>query len=111
MALIINKLLKTIDAHTCQNAAYAVLEYAISTRDLRRIGFVFGRFDLSRDFLVGSSANEFFYKVILGTRPTSGFVDHPPRTRNPRGNSCGSKWSFSIRHLCLFEQRAQVSIC
>jgi hypothetical protein len=33
MALIINKLLKTIDAHTYQNAAYAVLEYATSTRD------------------------------------------------------------------------------
>jgi hypothetical protein len=43
---------------------------------LRRIGFVFGRFDPSRDFLVGSSANEIFYKVILAARPTSGFTDH-----------------------------------
>jgi hypothetical protein len=32
MALIINKLLKTIDALPCQNAAYAVLEYATSSR-------------------------------------------------------------------------------
>jgi hypothetical protein len=35
MALIINKLLKTIDAHTSEKAAYAVVEYATSTRDLR----------------------------------------------------------------------------
>jgi hypothetical protein len=33
MALIINKLLKTIDAHTCEKAEYAVLEYATSTRE------------------------------------------------------------------------------
>ena len=30
--LIINKLLKTIDAHTCEKAEYAVLEYATNTR-------------------------------------------------------------------------------
>ena len=32
MALIINKLLKTIDAHECEKAEYAVLEYITSTR-------------------------------------------------------------------------------
>jgi hypothetical protein len=32
--------------------------------------------DASRDFLVGSSDNEIFYKVILATQITSGFADH-----------------------------------
>jgi hypothetical protein len=36
MALIINKLLKTIDAHACEKAEYAVLEYATSTRGFEK---------------------------------------------------------------------------
>ena len=70
MALIINKLLKTIDAYTCHNAAYAVLEYATSTRD----------------FCGNASRVRSFFD--LGKRRTG-----------------------SQSHLCLFEQRAQVSIC
>lgn len=34
--LILNKLLKILDAQNCQNAGNAVLEYATSTRDFRR---------------------------------------------------------------------------
>jgi hypothetical protein len=54
--LILNKLLKNKDARIVQNAGNAVLEYATSTRDLRRIGFVFGRFVPSHDFPIANSA-------------------------------------------------------
>ena len=37
--LILNKLLKTLDAQNYQNAGNAVLEYATSTRNFRQIGF------------------------------------------------------------------------
>ena len=69
--LILNKLLIFKGAQNCQNAGMSRVEYATSTRDVRRMGFVFGRFDPSRDFLVGSFANEIFYKVIWTTRSTS----------------------------------------
>jgi hypothetical protein len=53
--MILNKLLKILDARNYQNAGNAVLEYATSTRDLRRIGFVFGHCDPWREVLVGTS--------------------------------------------------------
>ena len=58
-ALIVNKLLKNKDARIVQKATNAVLEYATSTRDLRRIGFVFGHFDPWREFPAGKSAKGF----------------------------------------------------
>jgi hypothetical protein len=50
--LILNKLLKAIDAHACQYAANAVSKYATSTRHLRRIGRAFDCFDPSMDHRV-----------------------------------------------------------
>ena len=41
--LILNKLLKILDAQNYQKAGNEVLEYATSTRDFRRLGFALGR--------------------------------------------------------------------
>jgi hypothetical protein len=77
LILILNKLLKTLDAPYYQNAGNAVLEYATSTRDFRRQGSNLVVLDPSHDLPVGISANEIFYGLILAARSTSGSTGHP----------------------------------
>src|SRR5208283_2461399 len=46
--LILNKLLKTLDAQNYQNAGNAVLKYTIRTRDFRPMDSALGRIDCRR---------------------------------------------------------------
>jgi hypothetical protein len=69
--LILNKLLILKGALNCQNAGKSRVKYATSARNLRRISFVFGRFDLSPDLQAGTSVEVIFFQGILETWSTS----------------------------------------
>ena len=57
-ALILNKLLKILDAQNYQNAGNAVFTHVLHTRNLRRMGPGFGCFDPTPDFQVGNSEKD-----------------------------------------------------